>query len=88
VLLGGRIVSLHQQPAAQVIVGVGRHKISLLIAQETVLQTAFPLSHGVVVRDSFNVETWANHGLRFFVIGDAEKTEVQKLAQAFGDANQ
>jgi anti-sigma factor RsiW len=87
-LLGGRIVSLHQQPAAQVIVGVGRHKISLLIAQETVLQTAFPLSHGVVVRDSFNVETWANHGLRFFVIGDAEKTEVQKLAQAFGDANQ
>jgi anti-sigma factor RsiW len=87
-LFGGRIVSLHQQPAAQVIVGVGRHKISILVAQEPVLQTAFPLSHGVVVRNSFNVETWANHGLRFFVIGDAEKTEVQKLAQTLRDANQ
>jgi anti-sigma factor RsiW len=87
-LLGGRVVSLHQQPAAQVIVGVGQHKISILVAQETVLQTAFPLSHGAVVRDSFNVETWANHGLRFFVIGDADKTEVEKLAQALTDANQ
>ena len=87
-LLGGRVVSLHQQPAAQVIVGVGQHKISILVAQESVLQTAFPLSHGVVVRDSFNVETWAKSGLRFFVIGDAEKTEVQKLAQAFRGVNQ
>jgi len=88
VLLGGRIVSLHQQPAAQVIVGVGQHKISVLVAQESVLRTVFPLSHGVVVRDSFNVETWANHGLRFFVIGDADKAEVQKLALALSNANQ
>ena len=28
-LLGGRLVYLHQQPAAQLVVGVGKHRISV-----------------------------------------------------------
>jgi anti-sigma factor RsiW len=73
-LLGGRLVYLHQQPAAQVVVGMRQHKISVLILQDSsALATAFPLSTGADVRNSFNTETWSNHGLRFFVIGDAEK---------------
>lgn len=87
-LLGGRLVYLHQQSAAQVVVGMGMHKISVLVAQETIMQAAFPLSRGVTVRNSFNVETWSSHGLRFFVIGDAEKSEVQKLAQLVHDVNE
>jgi anti-sigma factor RsiW len=72
-LLGGRLVYLHQQPAAQVVVGMRQHKISVLIVQDSAAwATAFPLSSGVDLRNSFNVETWSNHGLRFFVIGDAE----------------
>ena len=87
-LLGGRLVYLHQQPAAQVVVGMRQHKISVLILQDSAaLATAFPLSDGVDVRNSFNVETWSNHGLRFFVIGDAEKPEIQHLAQALQSAN-
>lgn len=87
-LLGGRIVYLRQEPAAQVIVGAGQHKISIVVVQETIMRSFFPLSHAVNVRDSFNVETWSSHGLRFFVIGDAEKQEIQKLAQALHDVNQ
>jgi anti-sigma factor RsiW len=87
-LLGGRLVYLHQQPAAQVVVGMGQHKISVLILQDsTAMATAFPLSTGVDVRNSFNVQTWSNHGLRFFVIGDADKTGIQHLAQALQSAN-
>ena len=87
-LLGGRLVYLHQQPAAQVVVGMRQHKISVLILQDSpALATAFPLSTGADVRDSFNTETWSSHGLRFFVIGDAEKAEIQHLAQALQSAN-
>lgn len=88
-LLGGRLVYFRQQPAAQVIVGMRQHKISVLILQDSgTMATAFPLSTGVDTQDSFNVDTWSSHGLRFFVIGDAEKTEIQRLAQNLQSANQ
>lgn len=87
-LLGGRLVYLHQQPAAQVVIGMRQHKISVLILQDSpALATAFPLSTGADVRNSFNTETWSSHGLRFFVIGDAEKAEIQHLTQALQSAN-
>ena len=52
------------------------------------MHAAFPLSHAATVRSSFSVETWSGRGLRFFVIGDADKAQIQKLAQAMRDANQ
>ena len=88
-LLGGRLIYLHQQPAAQVVVGMGQHKISVLIVKEPAgLPGASLFSGGADVHDSFNVQTWTSHGLRFFVIGDAEKAGIQRLAQALQSANQ
>src|SRR5215469_12844286 len=53
-LLGGRLVYLDQQPAAQVLVLFRQHKLSVLILQETSsLATAFPLATGAAVHDSF-----------------------------------
>jgi anti-sigma factor RsiW len=87
-LLGGRLVYLHQRPAAQLMVGAGRHKISVLIAQEdSSLGTAMPFSQGVAVRHSFNVETWKKNGLRFYVIGDADQGAIHRLAQSFQAVN-
>lgn len=88
-LLGGRLVYLRQQPAAQVVVGARQHKISVLILQETsALGAVLPMSNGVAVRDSFNVDSWQQHGLRFFVIGDADKAAIQQLSQDFQKANE
>jgi anti-sigma factor RsiW len=68
---------------------MGHHKISILIVQDPGgLANAFPLSGDAEVRDSFNVQTWTGHGLRFFVIGDADKAGIQRLAQAVQGANQ
>jgi len=86
-LLGGRLVYLRQQPAAQLIVGAGKHKISVLITQESSLGSGLPFFGGVAVRDSFNVETWEKNGLRFYVIGDAEQGAIQRLAQALQGVN-
>jgi len=60
----------------------------LILQDSNALATAFPLSTGVDTRNSFNVESWSGHGLRFFVIGDAEKAEIQHLAQALQGVNQ
>ena len=87
-LLGGRLVYLHQQPAAQLVVGAGKHKISVLIAQDSsTMGSGLPFSGGVAVRDSFNVETWEKNGLRFYVIGDAEHGAIHRLAQVLQGAN-
>jgi anti-sigma factor RsiW len=88
-LLGGRLVYLHQQPAAQLVVAMRQHKISIVIAPESgALSSGLSLPAGAGVRNSFNVDTFSSHGLRFFVIGDAELPAIERLAQTIESANQ
>jgi anti-sigma factor RsiW len=87
-LLGGRLVYLHQQAAAQLVVGAGKHRISVMVVQDNAgFGMGMPFSGGVSVRDSFNVETWERNGLRFYVIGDAEQGAIHRLAQALQGVN-
>jgi anti-sigma factor RsiW len=87
-LLGGRVVYLHQQPGAQLIVAMRQHKISVLIFQASSGQALpFPASTQASAHNAFTVETWQSHGLRFLVIGDIDATGVERLAQALKQAN-
>ena len=87
-LLGGRLVYFHQQPGAQLLVALHQHKISVLIFQETPeLARAFAGPSSVEHRNSFSIETWTSQDLRFVVIGDAEPTAINKLAQLLKQAN-
>ena len=87
-LVGGRVVYLHQQPCAQLLVALRQHKISVLIAQESSdWARTLPASTGVNRRNAFNLETWHAGDLRFFVIGDADSAQIGRLADAFRAAN-
>jgi anti-sigma factor RsiW len=87
-LLGGRVVYLHQQPGAQLIVAMRQHKISVLIFQAAPgLTLPFPASTQASGHNSFTVETWQSHGLRFLVIGDVDATEIERLTQSLKQAN-
>jgi anti-sigma factor RsiW len=87
-LLGGRVVYLHQQPGAQLIVAMRQHKISVLIFQALPGQPLlFPASTEASPHNSFTVETWQANGLRFLVIGDVDPTEIERLAQTLKQAN-
>jgi anti-sigma factor RsiW len=87
-LLGGRVIYFHQQPGAQLIVGMKQHKISVLVFQESPqLARAFQISSGAQRRNTFNVETWESQGLRYFVIGDTESAEISALARSFRRVN-
>jgi len=88
-LLGGRLAYVHQQPGAQLIVGMRQHKISVLILRESPeLTRAFPLAGIVQNRSSFTVDTWHSEDLRFFVVGDTEPAEIDLLAHALRQANE
>jgi anti-sigma factor RsiW len=87
-LLGGRVAYLQQQPGAQLFVGVGQHKISVLIFEESPqMDTGFPVQAGVHPRNAFNVETWHSSALRFVVIGDADPAAIGRLDRMLQQAN-
>lgn len=87
-LLGGRLVYLHQQPGAQLIFAIKQHKISVLIFQNTATFSPLLVDTKTLNRNSFGIETWRSNDLRFFVIGDAEPSAIEKLAQYLKQANQ
>jgi len=77
VLVGGRVSYLSQSPGAELIFRVRQHQISAFIFQDR---------GGVSENDagrptlSFQVRSWHQNGLRYFVIGDASPQDLDKLS--------
>jgi len=84
-LLGGRMAYLDQTPGAHLIYDVKKHHISVFVFQER----SFRLPGGLTENSfapknvSFNMETWSQGGLRFFVIGDASAADIDSLMKLF-----
>jgi anti-sigma factor RsiW len=83
-LLGGRVTYLEQSPGAHLIYQIRKHEISVIILQDRSQETS--LSKNVVRQSSFNVETWTQNGLRFFVIGDTSGDDIRVLSKLLRDA--
>jgi anti-sigma factor RsiW len=82
-LLGGRMTYLEQAPGAHLIYQVRKHEISVLIFQESSLHGGLGENASASRKLSFNVETWSQGGLRYFVIGDASSGDIESLARLF-----
>src|ERR1700687_3466356 len=82
-LLGGRMTYLDQAPGAHLIYDVGKHHISVFVFQERSLPARLSDSSLQPGKLSFNMETWSQGGLRYFVIGDASAANIDSLAQLF-----
>jgi anti-sigma factor RsiW len=84
-LLGGRMTYLDQTPGAHLIYDVRRHHISVFVFQERSLKLPASLGENSLSPKKlpFNVETWSQGGLRYFVIGDASPADIDSLAKLF-----
>jgi len=90
-LLGGRMTYLDQTPGAHLIYDVRKHHISVFVFQERSLS----LKLSARLDDNslspkqlpFNMETWSQGGLRYFVIGDASAADIDSLAKLFKAAS-
>jgi anti-sigma factor RsiW len=84
-LLGGRMAYLDQTPGAHLIYDVRKHHISVFVFQERSLRLPGGLKeNSFAPKDvSFNMETWSQGGLRYFVIGDASAADIASLVKLF-----
>jgi len=85
-LLGGRMTYLDQSPGAQLIYDVRKHHISVFVFQEQSLRARLDEDSLSPKQLSFNIETWSQGGLRYFVIGDASAADIDSLAKLFKTA--
>ena len=79
-LIGGRIVYFEHSPGAQLLFEVRKHRLSVFILQES---GAAIRGGGATVRRelAFNMETWADGGLRYIVVSDASASDVRALSE-------
>jgi anti-sigma factor RsiW len=85
-LLGGRVVYLEQAPGAELIYQIRKHEISVFIFREGALSPALRAESGRIRRAAFNLQSWSDNGLRYFVIGDASADDIRKLADLLKNA--
>jgi anti-sigma factor RsiW len=87
-LVGGRLTYFQQNPGAQLLYEVGKHRISLFIFQNRAefnrLNSGSLLSRNL----AFSTETWTDGGLWYFAVGDASPSDVHDLRELFRSANQ
>jgi anti-sigma factor RsiW len=86
-LLGGRMTYLDQTPGAHLIYDVRKHHISVFVFQERSLPVGLNKNSFVPKKEPFNVETWTQGGLRYFVVGDASAVDINNLAGLFKAAS-
>jgi anti-sigma factor RsiW len=81
-LLGGRMTYAGQSPGAHLIYTVRKHEISVFVFQEGAFRGRWD-SSSATKELSFNIATWSQGGLRYFVIGDASTADINNLAKLF-----
>ena len=86
-LLGGRMTYLEQTPGAHLIYDVRKHHISVFVFQERSLPAKLGKNPVSPKQLPFNMETWSQGGLRYFVIGDASVADIDSLAKLFKAAS-
>jgi anti-sigma factor RsiW len=86
-LLGGRMTYLGQAPGAHLIYDARKHHISVFVFQERSLRAKLDDNSLAPKQLSFNMETWSQGGLRYFVIGDASAADIASLAKLFRAAS-
>jgi len=79
-LVGGRVTYLGQVPGAELIYQIRKHQISVFIFQDRAVGRALGLGSQSQKELSFNIESWSQDGLRYFVIGDASGDDIRNLA--------
>jgi anti-sigma factor RsiW len=85
-LVGGRMTYLDQAPGAHLIYDARKHHISVFIFQEHALPVRLD-SISSSKKLPFNLETWTQDGLCYFVIGDASAADIHALAALFKAAS-
>lgn len=78
-LIGGRLTYIRQTPAAQLIFGTRKHRISVFMVREGNEIAALGNDSSPVRREGFNTQTWVEDGIRYFAISDVNAQDIHRL---------
>jgi anti-sigma factor RsiW len=78
---------LDQTPGAHLIYDIRKHHISVFVFQERSLSAKLDENSVSPKKQPFNMETWSQGGLRYFVVGDASAADIDSLAKLFKAAS-
>ncbi|HET8890896.1 MAG TPA: anti-sigma factor [Candidatus Angelobacter sp.] len=81
-LVGGKMAYIQQNPGAELLYQVGQHKITVYIFKTDGVE------HKASGRPvTFNVKSWREGNLQFYMVTDASDYEASRLVTMFQDAN-
>jgi anti-sigma factor RsiW len=80
-LIGGRVAYLGQTSGAELIYQIRKHQISVFVFQDRAVGSDLGSTSQPRKELSFNLESWNQDGLRYFVIGDASAEDIRSLAE-------
>jgi anti-sigma factor RsiW len=87
-LLGGKVTYLDQTPGAELLFTVRKHVLSVFIFKDSP-ELDRALGSGELMRKlSFNIESWTDGGLRYVIITDAGRPDIDDLRARFVQAAQ
>jgi anti-sigma factor RsiW len=86
-LVGGRVAYLGQTAGAHLIYLIRKHEISVFLFPEDSANQVLGSDSGVQRRQTFNVETWTQGGLRYIVFGDAAADDIRNLSNLLKSAS-
>jgi anti-sigma factor RsiW len=78
-LAGGRLAYFQQSPGAQLFFDLRKHRLSVFFFQDAGGVSALDVLPGTKL--SFRIETWAEGGVRCYVVGDAGPSEIRALSE-------
>jgi anti-sigma factor RsiW len=87
-LLGGKVTYLDQNPGAELLFTVRKHVLSVFIFKDSPELDRSLGSGELLHRLSFNLESWTDGGLRYLIITDAGRADIDDLRARFVQAAQ
>jgi anti-sigma factor RsiW len=87
-LIGGKVTYLDQNPGAELLFTVRKHVLSVFIFKDSPELDRALGSGELMHRLSFNIESWAEGGLRYLIITDANRSDIDELRARFVQAAQ
>jgi anti-sigma factor RsiW len=85
-LIGGRLTYFQQNPGAQLLFETGKHQISVFIFQNRAELSALNSGSSLSKRLAFSSETWTEGGLWYFIVGDANPSDIHDLSDLLKNA--
>ncbi|MDR3746823.1 MAG: zf-HC2 domain-containing protein [Acidobacteriota bacterium] len=85
-LIGGKVTYLDQNPGAELLFGVRKHLLSVFIFKDSPELDRALGSNGQMRKLSFNLASWSDNGLRYLVVTDAARSDVNDLHARFAEA--